>query len=275
MFHALHGERWRFEMHERIEHFVRADPFSNLTQSVFFAMLKRNANQRSSKAHNLHAESGFRKKLLEHPGAKSALETLDAGGVKQDFVMRFLSVMAHCECDPSIRLLPKPKPLKHAADQIQRIGEEIAVYNSHPILGLEGALGLDPNLKTLFDVLPMALTSYSDHLSLQAERLAKLGKTKPSREKLLVVHFLEYAKRLSGDEHYDEIALLLTAVGATLGRTETTEPSALRMLLTRYRSSMFNLKSKESGQNIGAYFEGNSNGSPKRLTFGQRIAKTS
>jgi len=258
-------------MHERIEGFLARDP-SSIWRRAFFGM--RNVNRQSPRGQNSRADSGFLRKLFEQPDAKCALETLDAGGIKREFVIRLLSVITQSESDPDRRLLPNPKTLKHAAKRIQRMGEEIATYNSHPILGLDGSLGLDPNLKALFDGMPIVLASYSDHLRVLAERLAKLGKTKPSRQKLLTVYWLDYAKRLTGDEHYDEIACLLTAARAARGSTETTEPSALRMSLARYRSSMFDLNFTQSPQqNITA--DSKSNEAPKRLTFGQRLAKTS
>jgi hypothetical protein len=202
-------------------------------------MSGRNAIRESSRDPDIYGsprqkprvDSSFLKKLLEYPGSEAALKTLDAGEVKRDFVIPLLHVMTR----PSgrrDRMLPDSKALNRAAARIQRTREDIDAYNVHPIVGLRLAI-FDPSQKALFEVLPLALASYSHHLQFCARRLAELGKTKPTGRKLLTLNLLDYVRRQTGDYHYDEIALLITAAEAALGSTKTTEPSALKMLVRR------------------------------------------
>lgn len=185
-----------------------------------------------------------------------------------------LFVIAHYARDGNARVLPHPKALKRLAERIEFISEEIAGYNSHPVLGWKESLGRDPNVGVLFDGLPAVLASYSGHLRFIAKRLGDLGKTKPSHAKLFKTYFVEYAKRITGGEHYEEIACLFTAAEAALGSAKTTEPSTLRMLVKRYRRSPFNPGRKEyQSRDVRADRESGLSEVPKRLTFEQRLGE--
>jgi hypothetical protein len=210
-------------------------------------------------------DSIFVKKLLEHPGSEAALKKLDAGSVKREFVVPLLHVMVNRPAGRRDRILPNSKDLKRVAARIQRTGEEIADYNAHSILAPKSAI-YDPSQKALFEALPLALASYSDHLQFCARRLAELGKTKPRGKKLLTLNLLDYVWRQTGDYHYHEIALLITAAEAAQGSTKTIEPSALKMQMERnapWTVSGFSAASKSPPPEA-----------PKRkhLTFGDRIA---
>ena len=183
-------------------------------------------------------ENEFLAKLLEHLDAEHALNKLAQCGLNREFVVSLLRVITTFGSRQNERLFPIPKDLRQLAARVESVANDIAEHNRDRILGLQASPGLDPNLKSLFGILPSVLSSFSDHLRFQSGRLAEVGKTKPSRKKLLIVHLLDYAKRITGDEHYNEIALLLTAAEAAYGNTKTIEPTALKAQLERYRVSM-------------------------------------
>jgi hypothetical protein len=167
------------------------------------------------------------------------------------------------------------------AAQIENIRKDIAGLNSSPIVGLEWSLAPHPELKAVyggpFTALPNLLGDYSVHLKVLAWRLAEFGKTKPSTKKMFAVQLLEYVAQVTGGEHYDEIACLITAAAATMGHTEVVEPSALRMQLKRHRKSMTEPRSTASlPKDLRAQVENRLEkiaNAPKRLTFGERLAR--
>jgi hypothetical protein len=220
-------------------------------------------------------------RLLKYPGAGSALKVLVDGGMKREVILGLLEMMVMPGGRRGRDKQVGPKDLRRVAVHIERVTKDIADFNSSPMVGLEWSLAPYPKLKAIygpfFSALPQILGAYSAHLEVLAWRLAEFGKTKPSEKKTLSLGLLTDAEQVTGDAHYDEIACLITAAAAAIGSTEVVEPSALRMLLKRYRESITKPRStaslpKDLRQQVEDRLEKIAN-APKRLTFGERLAR--
>jgi hypothetical protein len=241
----------------------------------------------SRRAEHRHSEEraqfrgDFLAGLLDYPGAENALKVLVDGGMKRDVILRLLGTVFIPAGRRGTEKQFGPKDLRRVAAQIENIRKDIANLNSSPIVGLEWSLAPYPELKAAyrgpFSALPNLLGDYSVHLKVLAWRLAEYGKTKPSTKKMFTMALLEYVAQVTGDEHYDEIACLITAAAATMGRTEVVEPSALRMQLKRHRKSITEPRFTQSmPKNLRREVEnrlGKVANAPKRLTLGERLVR--
>ena len=207
---------------------------------------KRKPDQRS----NHRKVTGFPDKLLAHPGAKNALDRLEAGGMNREVTTAFLFAITFGHDDSLRRELPDPENLRSLAARVLRVADEIGAINRNVYLNpkrlLETYPGVDKSYARMFALLPGTLAAYSEYLQFAAYLTGDMGKTKLSTAKLFVVKMLQHAKETTGREHYDDIALLLEATEEACGRSAEIDPSALKMLLRRHRSSMARPRSLRS-----------------------------
>jgi len=201
---------------------------------------KRARKQSSSSFSEIAGADRFLAKLFEHPGAQEALDALSVHGMSRDTTIAFLRVIANSQRDSHGLTLPRPADLRRASARARSLADEIARINKNPHLNPAESLKFSANLQTyahMFELLPGALSAYSQYLQVQAWLLADVGKTKLSMSKLLIIRMLQHTKDATGREHYEQIACLLTAVGYESGTSEVTEPGTLRMLLRRHRQA--------------------------------------
>jgi len=181
----------------------------------------------------------FREKLLEYPRARNALEILQVDGMNMDVTVAFLQVIAWCRSESfDSTLLPRPEDLKAAEARAQRLGHQIAIFNSNLFLDPKRSflMKVPEQYGRVFEWLPGALGAYSAYLGVQASLMGEIGKTKPKASKTLIILMLEHVKQATGTAHFGLIALLLTAAYTVCGCRDKPTERALMMLLKRSTS---------------------------------------
>jgi len=199
--------------------------------------------------------------------------------MSREVTTTFLHAITLSPDDPISLELPRPENLRGAAARICRVADEIRAFNAtylNPQLLLKPYPRTQKAYAHMFALLPGALSAYSGYLQFAAYLMGEVGKTKLSTSKLFVVKLLLHAKETTGREHYDDIALLLTAAAEACGRSammDPIDPGALKMLLRRHRSSMSRSRSLQSlPKGIRERIRIDKALNSRRPTFGERIA---
>ena len=219
----------------------------------------------------------FLAKLVAYPGAKDTLERLEADGMSREVTTTFLYAIAFSPDDLLVDELPDPENLRSVAARVLRVADEIGAIDRNVYLNpkrlLETYPGVDKAYAHMFALLPGALAAYSGYLQFAAYLAGEVGKTKLSTAKLFVVKMLLHAKEATGREHYDDIALLLTAAAEACGSSDMIDRDALKMLLRRHRSSMARPRTLQSlPKGIRERIRIDKALKFRRPTFGERIA---